>query len=123
MTEPKLQEGLEKLKKLDPETWESVRRQKLSWHNRTDFHVLQGAIQDAIAARGWGFYLSSECDNWSELTSLSTIDEMKITYATSILIPDIQMADFWDGDQLECKRGDSAAEAILAAFIQALEAQ
>jgi hypothetical protein len=55
MTEPKLrlQEGLDKLKKLDPETYETIYQMgfnKCHWPN----YLIQGVIQDVIAAHsGW----------------------------------------------------------------------
>jgi hypothetical protein len=48
---------------------------------------------------------------------------MEITFAASILLPDDEMYDFWDGLQLEWCRADAPAEAILAAYIAALEAE
>ena len=106
MTE--IEELLAKLKELDPETWSRVDKVLgLVVYPRSPLghYIIQGVIQEAIAARGWG------------------ISDMEITFAASILLPDDEMYDFWDGLQLEWCRADAPAEAILAAYIAALEAE
>ena len=131
MTES-MSELLAKLKELDPETWRDFK----VICNMTAFDdsplddpnidtpvfgwSLQGVIQEAIAARGWGFYVFTECDNWWDAESIS---DMEITFAASILLPDDEMYDFWDGLQLEWCRGDTPTEALLKAYIAALEAE
>ena len=122
MTES-MSELLAKLKELDPETWSRVDKVLgLVVYPRSPLghYIIQGVIQDAIAARGWGFYVSTECDNWWEAENIS---DMEITFAASILLPDDEMYDFWDGLQLEWCRGDSPAEALLRAYNAALEAE
>lgn len=121
MTES-MSELLAKLETLDHEAWYKYKlyeNQFVLYDAEALLDLLQGIIQGAIAARGWGFYVFTECDNWWDVENIS---DMEITYAASILLPDDEMCDFWDGLQLEWCRGDSPAEALLRAYIAALEA-
>ena len=130
MTE--IEELLAQLKELDPETYRDFREIcAMTAFDSSDLDdpnittpvygwCLQGLILEAIGARGWGFYVSTECDNWWDVENIS---DMEITYAASILLPDDEMCDFWDGLQLEWCRGDSPAEALLRAYNAALEAE
>lgn len=71
MGDDRIDELLTKLQKLDPETYEKLSGQWMmagtvfqyeideetkTWHTvRNYFAIIQGVIQDAISARGWGF--------------------------------------------------------------------
>ena len=105
MTE--IEELLAKLKKLDPETWSRVDKVfGLVVYPRSPLghYIIQGVIQDAIAADDR--FLSFE------VRYTSYFD---VKYEATI---------FWDGTGSISQDGygETAAEAILAAYIAALEA-
>jgi len=107
MTEPKLrlQEGLDKLKKLDPETYETIYQMgfnKCHWPN----YLIQGVIQDAITARGW---------QWS-VDWLPSRDEGR---KCAGIIIDPEDEDEW----IDIGEADAPAEAILLTYVAALEAK
>jgi len=105
MTE--IEELLAKLEKLDPETWSRVDKVLgLVVYPRSPLghYIIQGVIQDAIAADDRFLFFEVRCTSYFDVKYEATI--------------------FWDGTglQLEWCRADAPAEAILAAYIAALEA-
>lgn len=90
---------LEKLKEMDPETFgyfvAAVKR--VDMKDKRVLWALQGVIQDAIAARGWGLTVEYPAHQWGA--------EIRFSHTGRI------------------RNADTPAEAILAAYIQALEAE
>jgi len=113
MTEPKLrlQEGLDKLKKLDPKTYrifdisqgQVMRMSALKEELRS--YILRGVIQDAIAARGWGCY-----QYHYRRDALPEGTKREFAYIST------------DTDTFASAEADTPAEAILLAFVAALGA-
>ena len=103
-----IEEFLGRLKELDPETFDEWRYvYRGNWEGaeysgvkleRTDLWLLQGVIQEAIVARGWIF----------------SLDRVNGHYTAYI----------WDERDREMGAGsrDTPAEALLRAYITALEA-
>ena len=90
-------ELLDRLKVADPATWYTIYEAGFNRCNWPD-DLIQGCIQRAIQARGWGYQIM-QSRVWQCQADISTED------------------DIIDG-----KSCVSAAEAILAAYLAALEA-
>ncbi len=91
---------LEKFKEMDPETWSRVDKMLgLVVYPRSPLghYIIQGVIQEAIAARGWGLTVEYPAHQWGA--------EIRFSHTGRI------------------RNADTPAEAILAAYIQALEAE
>lgn len=110
--EPKLQEGLDKLKKLDPRTWAEFNRPLTidgkevlpgEWPEPLIMARLQGMIQKEIAERGWVWQLDSRGEAFIFAKDRPDEDD------TWSLIAHVEALD-------------NEAEAILLAFVAALEA-
>ena len=98
----RIDELLGKLRKLDPATRERIREN--DHYQRDDptwLWMIQGVIQDAIAARGWDFQVGQF---------------QAIPLASAM----IWIASDEDGIG---RRGGTAADALLAAYVAALEAE
>jgi len=107
MTES-MSELLAKLKELDPETWSRVDKVLgLVVYPRSPLghYIIQGVIQDAIAADDRFLFFEVRCTSYFDVKYEATI--------------------FWDGTGSISQDGygETAAEAILAAYIAALEAE
>lgn len=102
----RLDELLAKLKKLDPETWSRVDKVLgLVVYPRSPLghYIIQGVIQDAIAADDRFLFFEVRCTSYFDVKYEATI--------------------FWDGTGSISQDGygETAAEALLAAYIRSLE--
>lgn len=106
---------LEKFKEMDPETWSRVDKVLgLVVYPRSPLghYIIQGVIQEAIAARvGWGY--SVDC--------LGNRDD-ECRYCGLIVGPNTDTDDLEDG-WIRVAKASTPATALLAAYIQALEAE
>ncbi|MDY0183223.1 MAG: hypothetical protein RBR39_07950 [Proteiniphilum sp.] len=112
MTE--IEERLAKLKKLDPDAWDAWMSLYCAWEGveyafgaelgQSDLYLLQGVIQDAIAADDRFLFFEVRFTSYFDVKYEATI--------------------FWDGTGSISQDGygETAAEAILATYIAALEA-
>lgn len=102
MTESRLDELLARLKVLDPETWEDIYQMGFEDCHWPDY-LIQGVIQDAIAADDRFLFFEVRYTSYFDVKYEATI--------------------FWDGTGSISQDGygETAAEAILAAYIRSLE--
>jgi len=98
MGDDRIDELLEKLEKLDPETWDALEHALYWTEIEYEEYVIQGVIQDAIVARGWGCY----------------------QYHYDRRAPKKEYAYIRGGAEGE---GETPVEALLAAYVAALEAE
>ena len=109
-----LSELLEELKVADPETYEEISHLEfVGWHqprNQALDH-LQGCIQRACERREWHWLVCMDCWREGEYRA-----EMSIISESCI-------SDMVEITTIAMKWGDSAAEALLAAYIAAVRAE
>lgn len=102
---------LAKLEKLDPDTWdalEKIENNSIIYScviGQVSEYILQGAIQDAIKAKFGGRF-----------TLNGASIQMKF-YEAFIEYDDVDCIGYYEGN------GGTPAEALLAAYVQALEAE
>ena len=113
MTE--IEELLAKLEKLDPETWSRVDKVLgLVVYPRSPLghYIIQGVIQDAIAADDRFLFFEVRCTSYFD-----------VKYEATIFAGVFEVVDGAVVDRSHDAHGDTPAEALLRAYILALEAE